>query len=494
MNPDSRDLGSGLQETRAYVKIEKRVETALRGKCSLVGRETRFPGYVAEVKGPEDWSVIAHHHHLRSENWPIMVPTGHWPALIRSIPGAFTTFEPDLRDLIQTHHFIFYDPPELYRYSMPLTLISHALRGNRSQARRYWAEAIEEDDAQAALGRLPEFQRRFVEAQWDLAIWQKFQQPRKTKWKTLKQPSRPSKTARLDAVWSSVDQEYLRHIQEMLEEASVLPSASFIPPVPALKASSSQAQRQQVVRMNRASAFLTRSRYQLTTATRNPKNMAWPWLSLYIDSSCVGPGSEKEKATGDRKLLEIIRSSFDTRAHVGIAMTIHPWNNLKNVRDTKDRLLRLLEDLVDFTSARGVPILLPRSGYYGLEMLDHGVTFFGSRLSGAPKYPSNPGMSKNPLHSFGRAAVYRTGDLSVKEVRNYLKTHKDLPPIRGLPSRPSAEMLEAPRIYRRYFSKPMRIGTHSRELGEISRAIGKGTRSPALRYLEDMAAAGKRYY
>ncbi len=130
-----------------------------------------------------------------------------------------------------------------------------------------------------------------------------------------------------------------------------------------------------------------------------------------------------------------------------------------------------------------------------MEMLDYGVTFFSSLLSGAPTYPRNRGMSENEEDQYGKTAVYRAGDLPLDDLKIYLHSNHALPTVEGLPSRPTEEMLKDPDLFRMTFSKPMRLGTHGRELTEIAKAIDKGTRHPALRYLEDMSAAGgNRYY
>ncbi len=493
----SPDKSKPLDEERGpegSIKIEKKVEAAARGKCVLVKREVSFPGFVPEVKGPEDWRAVIRSNQADSPKWPIILPSGHWEALMRSIPEILRVYEPSLAQLIQSRHFIFYDPPELFRFVMPLTLISFGLRASVSQARRFWTLAIEEDDKESALGMLPEFERKFVEPQWDLALWQKYKQPRIKEWPSVKKPAKPESTPRVDGVWDSIDQEYFSKVQEAMDEASILPSASFIPLVPVLKASSSEQRRAQVRQMNRAAAYLSRQRYKLVNWSGGQTNVAWPWLSLYIDPSCCDAGSDDKAATGVEKISELAKASFDSKAHVGIALTVYSLGSAKKDSTRKERLIWLVEDLDEFASSRGVPILLPRSGYPGLELLDYGVRFFSSLLSGAATYPHSRGMSDREEDQYGKTAVYRVGDLSFEELKDYLTANKELPPVRGVPSRPTDLMMKDPPTFRAEFSKPARLGTHARELDEISKAIDKGTRRPALRYLEDMASAGGKSY
>ena len=200
-------------------------------------------------------------------------------------------------------------------------------------------------------------------------------------------------------------------------------------------------------------------------------------------------------ATGVSTISEIAKASFDTKGHVGIALTMHSLSKTMTDGARKERLVWLVEDLDEFASSRGVPMLLPRSGYWGMEFLDHGVNFVSSLLSGRSMYPNTRGMPERDEDKYGKTAVYRAGDLSYKELMDYLARNQELPPAAGLMSRPTAEMLVDPQTFRMQFSKPRRLATHARELDEIAKAINKGTRRPALAYLQDMAASGgKRYF
>ncbi len=69
----SPDKSKPLDEERGpegSIKIEKKVEAAARGKCVLVKREVSFPGFVPEVKGPEDWRAVIRSNQADSPKWP----------------------------------------------------------------------------------------------------------------------------------------------------------------------------------------------------------------------------------------------------------------------------------------------------------------------------------------------------------------------------------------------------------------------------------------
>jgi len=152
----------------------------------------------------------------------------------------------------------------------------------------------------------------------------------------------------------------------------------------------------------------------------------------------------------------------------------------------------MVEEISDFGLSHGVPLFLPRGGYYAFEMIDHGAAFFGSLLSGNPRYPMIPGGSDDPDNKFGKLLIYGEGEFPFEKVKPALESRKELPLIPGLPSKPTKEQLSNDRIWRAQVSKPRRIGTHVREVNELVNDLRqKGTRNPALRYLERLQ---QKYY
>lgn len=467
-----------------YYQIEKQVETARIGKVFLVNKLIDFPAYISEIKSGEDLKAVLNYNEHFPKTWPISIHSGHYVNIMKSMPEMLTG-DSVIQNLLLNRHFIFYEPNEFYRYCMPLPLVSHVFKGNISQTRRFWKKALEEGDRDAALKMIPIFERRFLEPLWDRLIYQKYQDCSDKRKKKIIEPQKPDGYPKLDQIWLKIDNEYFDKVIKGLHEASIPKSASYIPPVMRLVSSSDQTERNMVVRMNKASAFLWNKKI---------KSKAMPWLSIYADHSCFSIDASNSDKTDYQYLEEVIQQSFDSRAHVGIAVTITGWENIKKYDSSKSNLIAFIQDISDFASLYGVPLFLPRGGYYALEMIDQGAAFFGSLLNGNPRYPPRPGGSADPYNKYGKIIVYRGGEWSFNKMKTFLKNKKnELPKVPGLPRRPYPEYLDDDKRWRINYSKPMRMGVHSREINEIVNDMKKrGTRKPAKRYLEGITEI--KYY
>lgn len=469
------------------LKIDKKVETTRTGKCSILGTKIPFPAYVPEIKGSEDWGVFIKNINLFPEKWPVMVQAGYWKKLASSVPLVTLNLDLDTAKAIKEHHFIFYEPPELYSFKIVSLLLKHSFSGNSSTARSFWKH-VKEGDYEKALMLLPAFERKFAKAIWPYVLG-------KLKKETQEQSSTKLSDYRriLESVWLSIDQEYITKLNSLMFETPNLGSTSFIPPMPLLKSTSTAEMISQVLRMNRASGFLVSEKLkELTKDGPSKVSISAPWLHLYLDTSCFEASSEDKGHFGLQGIIQLVESSFNSQVHVGITLTINGIENLKSEQTKKNRLISAIENLDDFAVSHGVPLYLPRSGYYGMELLDYGVEFFGSLLSGGLRYSS--GGAFDLQEEYGKTAVYGTGDLNLSDLESYLKNNKELPYLANLPSTIPEEWLLKPVIFRTNFSKPRRIATHTREVREIAESVKKGIPKPAYNYLVRIHEAGGPLY
>ena len=469
-----------------YFTIERKVEHAWIGKAYLMGQEVSYPAYVPEIKGNEDWYAALSYEEYIPKGWPISFHSGYW----NRICGALLSVR-EQRDKILnvalSRPIIFYEPHEFYRFTMPLPLISHALRGSIANIKKFWKAALDEKDKERALLMLPEFERKFIEAQWNQMIYHKWKtssEKRRSKIGSIKKPEERAyvsnvwmRKIELSDIWSKAT--------EGLQEAEKVKFGSYVPPAPPLFSTSDKKDRNQIKNIIKSIAYLRNNKLK-----RCKSNL---WLSLYVDQTCFSKtimgGDEK---TGVAEIAGIVNDTFDSRVHVGIALTITGWKSIKEDVSSKRNLKWLIEELSDFGFAHGIPIFLPRGGYYAFEMIDHGAAFFGSLLSGNPTYPKTPGGSDVPDAKFGKLVVYGEGECTFEKIKRVLQDGKELPKIVGLSSRPTITQLSNDRLWRSQVSKPRRIGTHTREIKEVIKDIKlKGNRSPALRYLERL---GQKYY
>jgi len=474
MEYENNDYGKST-----YFTIEKKVEHTWVGKTYLMGLEVPYPAYIPEVKADEDWHAVLLYDDYIPKGWVISFHSGYWNRVcgpLLSIPEQ----RKNLMKIVLSRPILFYEPPEFYRFVMPLPLISHALRGSIGNIKKFWKKAIDERDKEGALSLLPEFERKFIEAQWEQTLyhkWKMISEKRRSKVDPVKKPEDRAyvhnvwmREIELSDIWSKVT--------EGLQEAEKVKYGSYIPPSPPLFSTSNKKDREHIKNIIRSIAYLRNIKLKRCKSN--------PWLSLYIDQTCfsktITGGDEK---TGVAEIAEIVNDSFDSRVHAGISLTITGWKSIKNEDSSKRNLNWLIEEISDFGLTQGVPLFLPRGGYYAFEMIDHGVAFFGSLLSGNPQYPRMPGGSDDPDMKFGKLVVYGEGEYNFEKIKHSLQEGRELPKIDGLSSKPTSTQLSNDKIWRTQVSKPRRMGTHVREINEIVKDIKqRGTRSPALRYLE----------
>lgn len=473
------------------LKVEEKTESARIGKCYFFDKELTFPAYIPEIKGEEDWKVFHRHMNLLPESWPVMIQSGFLSQFLSSLPQVTIELDAKTALAVRERHFIFYEPMEIYSFKLIRPLLSHSFAGSSSIAGNF-SKNVKDRDQNSALSLLPLFERSFIKAVWGHI---EGYYAREDSQKVVTKRNEYSKA--LESVWASIDQEYFAKINSMMFEAPNLASSSFIPPVPLLRSSSPKGLQSQVIRMNRASGFLfseTLKKLPLDGPTK--VRIALPWYSLYVDASCFDAKSNDKEQLQYKELMKIVESSFDARWHIGISVTVNRIEDIKKDRASKNQFLSFIESLDDFALSHGVPLFMPRSGYYGMEMLDYGVEFFSSMLSGNLKYSSggDSGDEKDPTAKYGKTAVYETGDLTFEKLLKYLETNKELPKVGNLPSRLPIGNVIGDMDFRLHFSKPRRIATHVREVKEISDEIRTGRPRAAFNYLTRIQNAGMNQY
>jgi|GEM_PF-5379680 len=471
---------------KTYFKIEKKVEHTWIGKTYLMGVEVPYPTYIPEIKAEEDWNAVLSYEKYIPKDWPISFHSGYWNHICTPLL-SISEQRDNIMNIALSRPIIFYEPHELYRYVMPLPLISHALHGSTGNIKKFWKKALEDKDKEGALSLLPEFERKFIETQWDQTLyhkWSTMNDKRRKKIGVIKEPEERvhvsdvwTKKIELSDVWSKTT--------EGLQEAEKVKFGSYVPPAPPLFSTSDKKDRDHIKNIIRAVAYLRNNKLKRCQAN--------PWLSIYIDQTCISKNiTGGDEGTGVADIVELVNGTFDSRAHVGISLTITNWKAIKEDESSKRNLIWLVEELTDFGLSHGVPLFLPRGGYYAFEMIDHGAAFFGSLLSGNPRYPTTPGGSDDPDMKFGKIVIYGEGEYNFEKIKPILQGGGELPTIDGLSSKPNMTQLSNDRIWRPQVSKPRRIGTHVREITEITNDTRKrGTRNPALRYLERLH---KKYY
>ena len=163
------------QHQKAAVKlIGSRVGNGLLGNLSIHGIDIPTPSFIFELAGPEDFETMIRFHHILKEPHAISIPAYHWGGLSQTtVPSVDDDYHLLALNFISNNHIITYEPPEYYRYTMPTKLLSHALRSDRGKARKFYKLAMVDDDKENALNMLPQFERAFINKQWDSLRWKK---------------------------------------------------------------------------------------------------------------------------------------------------------------------------------------------------------------------------------------------------------------------------------------------------------------------------------
>ena len=187
--------------SKTYLTVEKKVEHAWMGKLYLMGQEVSYPAYVPEVKGDEDWYAVLSYDKYIPKGWPVSFHSGYWGRIC----GALLSI-PEQRDkllnMALSRPIIFYEPHEFYRFTMPIPLISHALRGNVTNIKKFWKTALDGKDKESALSLLPEFERKFIEAQWNQMIYHKWKTISEKRRKKVGTIEKPDERVHVSNVWA----------------------------------------------------------------------------------------------------------------------------------------------------------------------------------------------------------------------------------------------------------------------------------------------------
>ncbi|MGB8890966.1 MAG: hypothetical protein WCC86_02745, partial [Methanoregula sp.] len=167
----------------------------------------------------------------------------------------------------------------------------------------------------------------------------------------------------------------------------------------------------------------------------------------------------------------------------GVALTLVGYEKvIESYRSTQ--LRNFISEIVNICHEKtpSLPVVLPRSSWYGLYFADYGIQAFSSLLNGNLKYSQGSGGTISPNNRFGRVPII---DLCIDADVDYVKKHlselDEFPHVDGLPTIPRPEYFMDEVLYRTKFSKPLRL-IHIEEARRIRKAILEGTINPAKHY------------
>jgi len=253
----------------------------------------------------------------------------------------------------------------------------------------------------------------------------------------------------------------------------------LIPPVPPLVPSSEDSYISRVISCNRAASIACSDLSKKSkSGFGNQARAIHPYFHLYLDWSISEP---RNNGINTDRIRDLLDEELDNGFFAGVAVTIIGYENAAKSHKFK-RIDDLVTDIVNICSQCYLPIILPRSEWFGLALTDIEIQGFSSLLNGKIRYMPRGGGRRNPDDQYGKTPlIEECYELNRSEIIEYVKTNGELPFVQGLPRKPSSEDLVSPELYRTRFSKPMRL-IHIEEARRIRNDKSKGRIEPAKLY------------
>jgi len=434
-------------------------------------RDIASPNAIPEIKAPEDLHAILPHLEALDSNNPIFVPGYRWEGL--HTQPAFSQYGTKMRELM-SKPLIYYEPPELFRYKMPGRLKTYALQGSRSRARRF-NKALRSGDIDGAIDTLPEFFQPFMEAQRESLISRDDDAGPVP-------DSLEDSDRKVTEAWRDprADQGFLDYFQDIVENAKDAANAHVVAPVPPVLKSSDRNVMRRVRGANRAMA-------QACEGTQfGFGNPIYSYYHIYTDYNILRSGS-----SAGSWIYEALQEDLSASDYAGIVLTItgykKAWGN-----HMEGAMADFISDVSSIAKRHEMPLLLPRSNWYGARLTDKGAHGFSFLMNGKERYHAKSGGMSDRKHVYGKTPTYgHAVNLDLDQLDNYLKQNSgQVTQITGLPSQPPVynpngstpeQRFGKPREFRISFGKPRRL-LHAEEARELRDELVRGTLEPAKHY------------
>lgn len=421
------------------------------------------PCFMSEIKGEEDVEVHLRFSYALEPNSPIIVPAYRWLSLIdtpRFKQADLTKIS--VIKLIKEYPIIFYEPPELFRYSLSTNLITYAFKGDKQKSNRFYTH-LKKKDTYNAINCLPDFFRPFAEKQIKSLYLDKKLDP----------PLGVNEKNDVKSGWFEqlVVDSYPSHMAEIINDASKMPCSAVVPTVPPLIKNSERTLLERIQSTNTYTAWLCKI---MSSKGHRPINS---YYHLYIDNSILESENEQNKA------LRILETGLENQEFCGIALTISDCEAA--VREGDFKIETFVNEVINRSHSLWLPVILLRSGWYGLYLTDYGIQAFSSLLNGNSEYVRGGGI-KEEDNKYGKVPIIDLcTELNFSDVKKYLDKWGELPKVKNLPYKPDKGLLSNNnhRKYRINFSKPMRF-IHVEEARRIRQGQLDNVRNPARRYFE----------
>lgn len=442
------------------------------------------PCYIVEIGSAEDLHVLLNNRHLLNENNPIMVQSNRWRSI--RLKPEFEDRQWEIQQLIEDFPFIYYDPPELFRYKMPRTLPKYARSGSISLGKKFNSN-IRKGDIDEALELLPKFYRPFVNQQLEsvceLVVDDADPIP----------PEAVGQNKKITDAWRKADVRdgIFDYFMTIARDAGKFTRSYVVPPVNPIMESSDERDLQMLDGVNRwmeTACRELRENPSLINYDDTPRESTYSYYHIYADAGVLKPSTNIDEA-----IREHLEDALSNYSYAGVALTLSRYPDIWTNNDiTKHSLEEFITDLVNVSREHDVPVICPRSKWFGEYLTDLGIHGFGSMLKSGLELQDGGGG--DPKYLWGKIPIVdKAIEIDIEELEDHLCKNDELPNVDGMPSvpqsyDPSANELKQKwgpaKTFRIDTSKPWRLAVHNEEVKRFKKSKKNGVHSPAKRYLE----------
>lgn len=450
-----------------------------------IGEFTEIPGpvYIPELKGAECLHAVLDHVEALEPQNPLLVPAAKWSWLrtkkeirTRVSQTGDDIGSAEIESLESNHPILFYDPPELYNYRRTKALTNYVFKNPQWNGDKF-ENHLARGEHDKALRELPAIHHPFIHANPNRVLEEipgadKVDESR-------------TEVSSTDEAWIQLEQKHLSgYYHRLVNDAQPIRSAAMIAPVPQL----SREWNSKLV-----SAWLQSNQVMSDIASSGGVGC---YFHLYLDYRALDPEAGRDTTA---KCLRIIDKEVSSEDYSGIALTVHHphkiWQTNRSARlDTSAQRLSTIG------SEKGLPIICPRSEWFGSYITDFDIQGFSSLLNGQwqySRYSSEGGPTGGD--TYGKTMIpHKARAIPLvsengPNLDSYLEENGGLPEVPGLPSVPPnynpdgrslKEKYGTNYDFRRTFGKPRRLA-HVFEAKLFREQRMDGISRPAREYLRE---------
>lgn len=432
------------------------------------------PLFTPEIGGPEGLQALLNAKGALGNQTPIAVAGYRWRD-IRSKP-RFKNSRTEIKDLVANHPIYYYEPVELFRYTLPQTLVTYGLQGDQSRSRSFYS-SLRKGEVGRAISMLPKFFQPFVEAEIKSLC--------SDKGIDIPAGYQSQGSGKIHEAWRDkrADTGFTGYFEYLANDAANSPNSAIIVPVPPVMKTTGQDVISRTIGFNSYMKDLCMAKWNEASA-----GAVTAYLHFYVDQGVFDPKNNQN----DQRVINAIGSEVTAGDYAGVALTISNYENIWK-KGNESRLEQFITEVSSIARENHLPVILPRSGYFGMHLTDHGVQNYSRLMNGNSVYNRRSG-GIDERSRYGTVPIYGSAiDVNVEQLETILNRNGgSLHPVPGVDDSPRSfnspgSSYEAiygkANRFRIEFGKPRRM-VHLLEAKELRQAIEAGTADPARRYLE----------